>query len=229
MHRHCPGHLRDHLGRFDLVRRVRDPDVAVRDDRLVPPVGLGELSEILDDEVRLDAVARQVRERRLQEVEPPQRGELVQHQEEPWTGLAPYPAAARVEGLRKAASQLIEEQPQQRARPCDVRGRGREIETHGPVAPWEILEGEIACLGVLRHDRIPVEVQELHGGRDDARALVLGLVEKGACGTGDDGVGPRRLSRRRVGPAADAREVVDSGEHLAKGVLDGPVRVGQEG
>ena len=89
MHCHRPGHLRDHLGRFDLVRRLRDPDVAVRDDGLVPSVGLGELSEVLDDEVRLNTVAGQVRKRRLQEVEPPQRGELVQHQEEPWTGLVP--------------------------------------------------------------------------------------------------------------------------------------------
>src|SRR2546426_12501741 len=80
-----------------------------RDDGLVPSIGLGELSEVLDDEVRLDAVAGQVRERRLQEVETPQRGKLVQHQEEPWTRLAPDPAAAGVEGLRKATSQLIEE------------------------------------------------------------------------------------------------------------------------
>src|SRR5207249_11734942 len=114
-----------------------DPDVAVRDNRLVPSVGLRELSEVLDDEVRLDAVARQVRERRLQEIETAQRGKLVQHQEEPWTKLAPNPAAAGVKGLRKATSQLVEDQPQQRARPCDVRRWGREIETHGPVGPQE--------------------------------------------------------------------------------------------
>src|SRR3989454_7154525 len=126
-----------------------------RDDGLVPSVGLGELGEVLDDEVRLDAVAGQVRQRRLQEVETSQRGKLVQHQQEPRTGLLPYPAAARVEGLRKATSQLIEKQPQQRARSCDVRRWGREIETHGPVTPREILEGEIAGLGVLRYDRVP--------------------------------------------------------------------------
>ena len=82
VHRHGPGHLRDHLGRLDLVRRVGDPNVAVRDDRLVPSVGLRELSEVLDDEVRPDAVAGQVRERRLQEVEAPQRGKFIEHQEE---------------------------------------------------------------------------------------------------------------------------------------------------
>src|SRR5256884_964939 len=86
-----------------------DPDVAVRDDRLVPSVGLRELSEVLDDEVRPDAVAGQVRERCLQEVEAPQRGKFIEHQEEAWTRRAPEPAAAGVESLREATPQLIEE------------------------------------------------------------------------------------------------------------------------
>src|SRR3989454_10732742 len=42
--------------------------------------------------------------------------------------------------LGEATPQLIEEQPHQRARPCDVRRRGREMETNGPVGRQEISE-----------------------------------------------------------------------------------------
>ena len=164
VHGHRPGHFRDHPGRLDLVRGVGDPHVAVRDDRLVPSVGLRELSEVLDDEVRLDAVAGQVRERRLQEVETPQCGELVQHQQEPRPRRIRDSAGTDVEGLREATAELVEEQPHQRARPDDVRGRGREVETHGPARRQEIREGEVAGRGVLCHGRIAVEVQKLHGG-----------------------------------------------------------------
>src|SRR3546814_5681233 len=77
--------IRYALGRALVVRRESDPDVAVVEDGVVLAIGLGDLVEALRDQVGADAVAGHEGERGLEEVEPSERGELVEHRSEEHT------------------------------------------------------------------------------------------------------------------------------------------------
>src|SRR3546814_16288355 len=65
-----------------VVAAERDPDVAVVEDGVVLAISFGDLVEALRDQVGADAVAGHEGERRLEEIEPSERGELVERSEE---------------------------------------------------------------------------------------------------------------------------------------------------
>src|SRR3546814_19194600 len=83
-----------------------DPDVAIVEDGVVLTIGLGDLVEALRDQVGADAVAGHEGKRRLEEVEPSERRELVEHHQE--LMLA---ALARVafQPLGQPAADLVED------------------------------------------------------------------------------------------------------------------------
>ena len=69
----------DALGGAFVVGGERHPDVAVVQNRMVLAVGFVDLVERLRDEEAADAVARHEGQGRLEEIEPAQRRELVEH------------------------------------------------------------------------------------------------------------------------------------------------------
>ena len=78
-----PRHARQPFGRLDLVRGIGDADMAVRDDALIAPIGAPKLRDVLGDEIGLDAVACDIGQRLLEDLEFAVGRELVQHQKQP--------------------------------------------------------------------------------------------------------------------------------------------------
>ena len=83
----------DPLGRALVVGREGDTDVAIVEYGVVRPVSLLDLVQRLRDQEALEAVARHEGKRGLEEIEPPQRRELVEHQQQA------MPSALRLELL----------------------------------------------------------------------------------------------------------------------------------
>ena len=104
-----------------IVGGERHTDMAVIEDGVVWPVGFLDLVQGLGDEEGPHAVSGHERERCLEEVEPPERGEFVQHQEEP------APGGTRLL-FRQPAGNLVQDKPHQGFRARDVRWRTGEVE-----------------------------------------------------------------------------------------------------
>src|ERR1051326_3411144 len=62
LHRRRASHLAQQLGSLELVRRERDAHVAVRNEALVVSVSIDYLSDVLRDQVGLQAITRHVRQ-----------------------------------------------------------------------------------------------------------------------------------------------------------------------
>ena len=161
--RHRANHVGDELRGLDLVGGEGYTHMAVRDDRLISSVSMGKLGEILHDQIRPDAIARQIRERGLEYVHSSERRELVEHQKDRIPVSVAAPAFREIHCLGESAHDLLEQQPQKGASPVDVRGRDREVETHPAVVVHDVPDGEVRRGRVPGHHRITVEVQELHG------------------------------------------------------------------
>ena len=67
------------FGGLDPVRGIGDAHMAVGDDALVLAIGAPELGHVLHDEIGLDAVARDIGERLLEDLELAVGGKLVEH------------------------------------------------------------------------------------------------------------------------------------------------------
>lgn len=78
----CAERVRHALGGPLVVGREAHADMAVVEHAVVGAVCLLDLVERLRDQERLDAVAGHEGERALEEVEPPQSGELVEHHQD---------------------------------------------------------------------------------------------------------------------------------------------------
>ena len=149
--------------------------MAVVEYRVVRAVRLLELVERLRDEERLEPVAGDERKRGLEELQLSERGKLVEQEQEPVPvgGFAP-----ELHRLGQAASDLVEHQADDGARPREVTRRHDEVGARRRVAVHEVRDPEVALGGVSRDDRIAVEAKARHRGREDARELVVALVER---------------------------------------------------
>ena len=74
--------VRDALGRALVIGREGDADMAVVEDGVVLAIGLLDLVEGLRDQERLQPIARHEGELALEEIEPAERGELVEHEKQ---------------------------------------------------------------------------------------------------------------------------------------------------
>ena len=122
---------------------------------MVAVVGL-ELRHVLSDEKSAHAIAGKVCQGVDKEEQAAQGRELVQQEEH----LAPV----GVERLGQVAAELVQEEPQERTRAGQVRGRDRDVEGDGPRVLDEIEDAEVARRGGVRNQRIPVEAQIGQGG-----------------------------------------------------------------
>ncbi|MCY1292570.1 hypothetical protein D9M70_418030 [compost metagenome] len=88
--------------------------MAVVEDGVVLPIRLVDLVERLRDEKAANVVARHEGQRRLEEVQAPQRRELVQHQQQL---VAALDAIGAIERFGEAPPNLVEDQTNERLRP----------------------------------------------------------------------------------------------------------------
>jgi hypothetical protein len=154
--------------------------MGIVEDRVVLAVGMLDLIERLGNQERLETIASHERQRAFEEVQPPKCWKLVEHDQH---ALAPGIGG---QFFGQPATNLVEQQPDQRLGAADVRGRDYEVERCRSLGIDQIGNAPVALPGHLRHDRIAVETQKRHGGREHARPFVLGLVEQFACGAGND-------------------------------------------
>src|SRR3546814_6557177 len=96
--------------------------MAVVENGVVGAISLFDLVQRLCDQEALQSVAGHEGQRGLEEVEPPQRGKLVEHEQQP---MSP---PLGVEIFRQSASDLIEDQADQRLGARDVGWRPYEVE-----------------------------------------------------------------------------------------------------
>src|SRR3546814_14446754 len=90
-------------------------------------IGLFYLVEALRDQEGAHAIARHESQARLEEIEPPERGELVEHHQQPVLAVV---GAIGVELLGQPPPDLVEHEAHERLGPRDVRRRDDEIERH---------------------------------------------------------------------------------------------------
>ena len=204
------------LGRALVIAAEGDPDMAIVEDGVVLAIGLGDLVEALRDQVGADAVAGHEGERRLEEIEPSERRELVEHHQE--LVLAALPGIA-FQPLGQPAADLVEDQAHQRLGPRDVRRRNDQVERDRPRRVDQIGDPPVAGRRRRRHRRVAIEPEERHGRRQHAGAFVLGLVQHLARGRGDHGMDLRMIGRA---------EMVGR-HHPAQRVGEGALRIGEEG
>ena len=152
---------------------------------MVLAVGFVDLVERLRDEEAADAVAGHERQRRLEKVEPAQRRELVEHQQQL---VATCDAVAAVERFGQASADLVEDQAHQRLGAADVRRRHDQVQRNGMVGGDQIGDAPVAARGDFGHRRIAVQAEERHGGGQHARPLVVRLVQYLARGGCDNGM-----------------------------------------
>ena len=205
------------FGRALVIGGEAHPDVAVVEDGVVRTVGLFDLVERLGDQERLQAVARHEGQGRLEEVQSPQCRELVEHQQQT------VAVCLGLEVFGQPASDLVEQQTDQRLGPVDVRRRHDEVERGWSCAADDIGDPPVAAGGDLRHDRIAIEAEEAHRRTQHAGTFIVRFVEQFACGRSNHGMRTglaevRRLHHRRQRRLDRARrigeEVGDAGERL---------------
>ncbi len=215
------GHLGEQLGRLDLVRGVGHADVAVADDGLILAVGGKELAQVLHDEQRLEAVARDEGQRLLEDVEFAQAGEFVEQQQE-FVRVAALarPADVEVHAFGQPPHHLIDDQTQQGLEAVLVAGGHHKIQRRLPGfglavhvgAAHDAFQGEVGDAGVVGDDGIAVEREKGQRGGQHARGFVRRLVQKGLAGLrhgGPAGAGVRVGALR----AFFQGDIADIGHH----------------
>ena len=190
--------------------------MAIVEDRIVLAIGLDDLVQRLGDEDGAHAVAGHERERGLEEVEPPQRRELVEHQQEPGS---PCATLFLLQALGEPPADLVQHEPDQRLGARDVGWRNDEVKGDRPRCGDKIRYPPVASRRHSRDGGIPVQPEERHCRGQHTRALVLRLVQHLARRRGDDRMHQGRLR----GP-----EMVGA-HHRAQGGDERALGVGEEG
>jgi hypothetical protein len=203
--------LGDALGGAFVVRGERHAHMAVVENRMVLAVGFVDLVERLRDEEAADAVARHEGQRRLEEVEPPQRRELVEHQQQL---VAALDAVGAIERFGEAPPDLVEDQANERFRPRNVRRRHHQIQRHRMLGRDQVGDAPVAARSDFGHRGIAVQAEERHGGAQHAGTLVVRLVE--------------HFARSRCDYRMRAIAQVGRGHHPVQGQLERAGRIGQE-
>ncbi len=166
--------FRNALGRALVVRCERDAHMAVVQDRMVLAIGLVDLVQRLRDQEGSQTVARHESQRRLEEIQPPEGGELVEHQKQ----LVPTRHAVRaVERFGQAPADLVEDQPDQRLGAADVRRRNHQVQRHRRIRRDQVGDAPVAARCDLGDGRIAIQPKEAHRGGQHTGSLVVALVE----------------------------------------------------
>ena len=144
--------------------------MAIIEDRVIGAIGFFDLVQRLRYQKTLQAVAGHEGKRRLEEVQPSQRGKLVEHQQQPVS------TALEMKILGQSPPDLVQDQSHQRLGSADVRRRHHEIERRWPLVFDEIADAPVAASRDLCDNRIAIKTEERHGGGEHAGAFVLAFV-----------------------------------------------------
>ena len=125
------------LGGALVIGRKGDAHMTIVEDGIGRPIGFFDLVQRLSDEIGAHAIARHEGQRALKKVEPPQRRKLVQHQEK-------FAPSRLRQGFRQPASDLVEDQPDQRLGSRQVGGRHDEIKRDRPIPAHKIADLPVA-------------------------------------------------------------------------------------
>ena len=201
--------ITDPLGGAFIIGSKGDTHMAVVENGVVLPIGALDLVERLRDQERFEAITGHEGECRFKEVQPPERGELVQHQQQAMA------LAGGFQLLGQPPPDLIEDQTDQRLGPVDVRGRYDEVEADRFFCSDQISNAPVAAGRHAGHDRISVEAEKRHRRGQHTGAFVLRFVQQLACRRSDDGMHTGFAQMRRV-------------HHGAQGCLDRTAGIGQK-
>jgi hypothetical protein len=109
---------------------------------MVLAVGLVDLVEGLRDQEGAQSVARHEGQRTLEEVEPTQRRELVEHQQQL---VASGNAIRTIERFGQASADLVENQADQGLGAADVRGRHHQVQRHRVIGIDQVGDAPVAA------------------------------------------------------------------------------------
>src|ERR1700710_1094096 len=126
------------LGRALVVRRERDADVAVVEDRVVWPVGAFKLVEALSNQEAADAIACHEGKLAFKEVEPSESSELIEHQEQLLS------LSVDVQALGQSPPYLVQNKSQEGLRAGNVGWRYHQVERDGTGPVDEIADAPVA-------------------------------------------------------------------------------------
>src|SRR3546814_20399940 len=106
----------------------------------------------------------------LEEVQPAERGKLVEHQEEPVTLGFCVIAAASVQPLCQAPPDLVQDQADQRLGAADVRGRYHQVQRDRVRGFDEVGDAPVRAGGYRSNRGSAVQLEEGQGSRELGRA-----------------------------------------------------------
>src|SRR6267378_1262075 len=115
--RRCAECIRHPPGGALVIRRKRNPDMAIIEDGVIWPVGSFELIQALCDQEAADAVARHECKLALEEVEAAEGRELIEHQQEF------LPPSIGIQALGQPPSNLVKDEAHQGFGASDVGWR----------------------------------------------------------------------------------------------------------
>src|ERR1700689_1450888 len=141
--------------------------MAIVEEGVFWPMGACELIQALCDQEAADAVARHKCKLALEEVQAPERRELIEHQQEF------LPAPIGIQALGQPTSDLIEHEAHQRLGAGDIGGWYDQVQGYWLSAINQITNAPIAPSRHLGNHGVSVEPQKTHCGRQHARTLVL--------------------------------------------------------
>ena len=187
--------------------------MAVHEDLVVLAVDAIDLRQALIDEEDLHAVAGDVRERRSEALEVPQRGEFI-HEEQALMLVLGLRLAVLVftDAPRMMADHHFKEEAKDRRQTKQIRRRCDQVQTDGLLIVHDVVDAEITHRRIHGKDRIQVLFESRVGRRYDTSQFVIGLLRNLDECLADDGMRVRGFLEVR--PGIELMEIVRRGSAL---------------
>jgi len=138
-----PRHFAEEFGGVVLVGSKCDANLAIADDALVASVFVYDLSNVLGNEVGLEAKPGHVGKRVRENLHAFEGGKLV-NQEEQTVFVAELLGALKIEFFGEAVNDHRKDEAHERAKPDLVAWGDDEVERHGPFVIYEVLNRKVA-------------------------------------------------------------------------------------
>src|ERR1022692_3127335 len=169
-------HVADQFGGLELIRGKGDSHMAVRDDAFVVAVGVDNLADVLRDEIRLQAIARHIRQGIREDLHSVQRRKFIDEEQQAMTVMLLLRTSVK-RSLRQAVDGQGEDQADERTQPDFVAGRHHQVKRYRAFVVDQVVDGEVAGRSVVGHQRIAVERQRGFGRREHSAKVLVFLIE----------------------------------------------------
>ena len=142
------------LRRAFVIGRECDAHMAIVEDRIARPIGFFDLIERLGDQEGAQAVTGHESQGALEEVEPAERGKLVEHQQDLSAAIA---VDLAVQLLGQPAADLVENEPDKRLGPRNVGWRNNEVKRDRLLRIDQVRDAPVASRCHLRHGWVAIK------------------------------------------------------------------------